>query len=452
MKSGTRFCPFYHFKWFVPYTICSILNFRIILAYLLAQKSKSDVTLRENGLVNFIEYIFADRRDILANSIDDNEQMFALVKELTQELSTFLKGTIDNANRSILESIMKQFLKRVETASMMVTEKIKYKVTDHYRWFDREPVKPRENSFCHDWRLKMIVTYADCRPDVFIPSFVSLSLGIIKYQSELVWRLSEPSDQSCLKFIDMLAVPLRGRIYEELSLCLVSGDINLFSLECHFPRLKRLLPSAVLPVTARHLTPRFLNSAELLIYNHHIARRIDRKDELVDQLLTDYAQRCSALGKNNLFCANVPSGLDKCFMIGQHYYQLIKPLIGQQSKQLPICANAAILSQFYQNRHQLRSDWTKTPFWRKTMNKLVDQLVELSTNLQDKDLSHNVCEHICRILRLCWDLERFFAVDDVRNALNDIIIKLIANFGTKRHFREACAKYFSDLMRQMYNI
>ena len=440
-------------KWFVPYITCLTLNFRIILAYLLAQKSKSDLVVRENGLVNFIEYIFADRRDILANAIDDNDKMLALVKELTQELSAFLKGQIEAANRSILESIMKQFLKRVETASMMVTEKIKYKVTDHYRWFDREPVKPRENSFCHDWRLKMIITYAASRPDVFIPSFVSLSMGIIKYQSELVWRLSEPQhDQFCLKFIDMLAVPLRGRIYEQLSMCLVNDDINLFSLECHFPRLKRLLPSDVLPVTARHLTPRFLNSAELLIYNHHIARRIDRKDELVDQLLTDYAQRCNALGKNHLFCANIPSGLDKCFMIGQHYYEIIKPLIGQTFKRLPMCANAAILSQFYQSRHQLRLDWTKTPFWRKTMNTLIDQLVELSTSIQDKDLSHNVCEHICRILRLCWDLERFFAADEIRNALDDIIVKLISNFGSKRHFREACAKFFSDLMRQMYNI
>ena len=97
-------------KWFVPYITCLTLNFRIILAYLLAQKSKSDLVVRENGLVNFIEYIFADRRDILANAIDDNDKMLALVKELTQELSAFLKGQIEAANRSILESIMKQFL------------------------------------------------------------------------------------------------------------------------------------------------------------------------------------------------------------------------------------------------------------------------------------------------------------------------------------------------------
>ena len=423
--------------------------FRIILTYLLAQKTKTDHVKREASFVEFIEFLFADRRDILANAIDDNESMAPLINQLTRELTRFLHEPMGPFSRGVLEATIGHFLRRVENASRMATEKVKYAVSDHYRWFDQERIQPRKHSFCRDWRLRIITTYVQAdRGKALVPGLVTLALGFIKYHTELAWKLSSPNSTSCVEFITMFAQPVQERIYGGVGDALGDEDINPFSLRLHLPHLTRLLPNR-LAVTSRHLTPRLLNSAELSIYEEFIAGRLDSKNELVNELLTDYGARCAQL---NTTCLNQSNGLDKCTTIGAHFYALIRPLINAQPcPALPLCANSALLAQFYQDRHDLRLEWARQPFWSDIINRLLEQLGELSTSLPDKDLSHNVCEHLCRILRLCWDFERFFACDDnVAIKLNDIITQFLSRFGSKRAFREASSSFFSDMMRQMF--
>lgn len=376
--------------------------------------------------------------------------MAPLINQLTRELTHFLTGPMGHFSRNVLESTINQFLRRVENASRMATAKVKYQVNDHYRWFDQERIQPRAHSFCRDWRLRIITTYVTVdRGAVLIPSLVNLALGFIKYHTELAWKLTDSTSSSmnsCVEFIDLFTATIQERIYVGVAGSLGDEDINPFSLRLHLPHLTRLLPSR-LTVTSRHLTPRLLNPSELLIFNQFITGRLDSENTLVNELLTDYGARCTQLNT----CLSQSNGFDKCTTIGAHYYALVRPLIHHEHcPQLPLCALSALLTQFYQDRHNLRLQWSHQPFWRGIYNQLIIQLVELSTSLPDKEASsHNVCESLSRILRLSWDFERFFDIDS-QIKLNDIIAKFLARFGSKRVFREACSKFFSDMMRQMF--
>ena len=97
-------------------------------------------------MTNFFRYLkkkfhplVADKRDILANAVEDNERIQPVVQELSATLNTFLTGNLSPFSKSILEGTMRTLLKRIENASRMHCRKIEYKVSDHYRWFESEP-------------------------------------------------------------------------------------------------------------------------------------------------------------------------------------------------------------------------------------------------------------------------------------------------------------------------
>lgn len=296
--------------------------------------------------------------------------------------------------------------------------------------------------------MDFVFKFAEKYPDQFIDAFVSLTLSLLKYQTELAWK--DPTQINHAGFIERLEPSFRVKIYDRLRDDLVKSDINLFSLEVHYPRIARLLPEEKWPVSARHVTPRLLNPDELSTYQRVIGR-IDSPALLVDQLLIDYGTRCETLSKSALFCLNQSNGLCNCFSIGQLYFSLIQKLIGKSSIKLPICSSAALLANVYQNRH-LFPDQHRKPFWVFTQKNFTDDLVVLIDSLQDKDVSHIVCNHICKILRIAWDFQRFFNANDVTSRLDDVINKLVSQFGSKRHFREACSLHFSDMMRQLYHV
>ena len=310
------------------------------------------------------------------------------------------------------------------------------------------PTKQPQKDIFADRRMDFVFKFAEKYHDQFIDAFVSLALSLLKYQTELAWK--DPTQINHAGFIDRLETSLRVKIYNRLRDDLVKSDINLFSLEVHYPRIARLLPEGKWPVSARHVTPRLLNPDELSAYQRVIGR-IDSPSILVDQLLVDYATRCETLSKSALFCLNQSNGLCNCFSIGQLYFSLIQPVVGKCTVKLPICSSTALLSNVYQSRH-LYPDLQSNPFWTFTQKNLTDDLVILTDSLQDKDVSQIVCNHLCKILRISWDFQRFFNANDVTSRLDDVISKLVSQFGSKRHFREACSLHFSDMMRQLYHI